>query len=172
MAERHENFYSEDEALACQAQHIGADIIARKGHGMMLNGEWSYVIPEDRPSWTVYWDEDVLNRYFYTRKADSHRSPLVQVQPPPQRGGRSWVHPSAPVGVNRYPFTYRHIENSTKNDKFPDVWEFDTNKKAPLQALTPARELLLYAGTVFTADVLGESDCFGALEGDPALLMV
>ncbi|USF25543.1 hypothetical protein N510_000455 [Firmicutes bacterium ASF500] len=70
MAERHETFYSEEEALACQAQHTGADIIARKGHGMMLNGEWSYVIPEDRPSWTVYWDEDVLNRYFYTFGSD------------------------------------------------------------------------------------------------------
>ena len=102
-----------------------------------------------------------------TRKAAAGASPAA-----PTRGGRSWVYPSAPVGVNRYPFIYRHLENSTKNDKFPDVWEFDTNKKAPLQALTPARELLLYAGTVFTADVLGESDCFGALEGDPALLMV
>ena len=46
-------FYSEDEALACQAQHEGAEIDFREGHGVMLNGEWTYDIPENRPSWTV-----------------------------------------------------------------------------------------------------------------------
>lgn len=48
-------FYSEDEALACQAQHEGAEIDFREGHGVMLNGEWIYDIPENRPSWTVSW---------------------------------------------------------------------------------------------------------------------
>ena len=48
-------FYSEDEALACQAQHEGAEIDFRVGHGTMLNGKWTYEIPENRPSWTVSW---------------------------------------------------------------------------------------------------------------------
>ena len=43
------------EALACQAQHEGAEIDFREGHGVMLNGEWIYDIPENRPSWTVSW---------------------------------------------------------------------------------------------------------------------
>ena len=49
------NFYSKDEALGCQAQHAGAEITFREGHGLMLNGEWTYDIPENRPSWTVSW---------------------------------------------------------------------------------------------------------------------
>ena len=53
--QRKEIFYSKDEALACQAQHEGAEIDFREGHGVMLNGEWTYDIPENRPSWTVSW---------------------------------------------------------------------------------------------------------------------
>ena len=48
-------FYSEDEALDCQAQHEGAEMDFRVGHGTMLNGKWTYEIPENRPSWTVSW---------------------------------------------------------------------------------------------------------------------
>ena len=53
--QRKEIFYSKDEALDCQAQHEGAEIDFREGHGVMLNGEWTYDIPENRPSWTVSW---------------------------------------------------------------------------------------------------------------------
>lgn len=57
--EKWETFYDEDEALACQQQHKGAEINARSGHGLWLNGEWTYDIPENRPSWTVCWEETV-----------------------------------------------------------------------------------------------------------------
>lgn len=57
MTEKQETYYTEEEAIACQAQHKGAEIVARPGHGRVLNGEWTYIIPEDRPSWTVYWEE-------------------------------------------------------------------------------------------------------------------
>ena len=53
--QKQETFYSKDEALGCQAQHAGAEITFREGHGLMLNGEWTYEIPENRPSWTVSW---------------------------------------------------------------------------------------------------------------------
>ena len=53
--QRKETFYSKDEALDCQAQHEGAEIDFRVGHGTMLNGKWTYEIPENRPSWTVSW---------------------------------------------------------------------------------------------------------------------
>ena len=53
--QRKEIFYSKDEALDCQAQHEGAEIDFRVGHGTMLNGKWTYEIPENRPSWTVSW---------------------------------------------------------------------------------------------------------------------
>ena len=53
--QRKETFYSKDEALDCQAQHEGAEIDCRVGHGTMLNGKWTYEIPENRPSWTVSW---------------------------------------------------------------------------------------------------------------------
>ena len=55
--QKQEVFYSEDEALACQVRHKGAEIAFREGRGIWLNGEWTYVIPENRPSWTVSWDE-------------------------------------------------------------------------------------------------------------------
>lgn len=57
MVEKHEIFYSKEEALACQAQHKDAEITAREGHGLWLNGEWTYDFPESRPSWTVSWEE-------------------------------------------------------------------------------------------------------------------
>ncbi len=53
--QKQETFYSKDEALGCQAQHAGAEITFREGHGLMLNGKWTYEIPENRPSWTVSW---------------------------------------------------------------------------------------------------------------------
>ena len=53
--QRKETFYSKDEALDCQEQHEGAEIDFRVGHGTMLNGKWTYEIPENRPSWTVSW---------------------------------------------------------------------------------------------------------------------
>ena len=53
--QRKETFYSKDEALDCQAQHEGAEMDFRVGHGTMLNGKWTYEIPENRPSWTVSW---------------------------------------------------------------------------------------------------------------------
>ena len=53
--QRKEIFYSKDEALDCQAQHEGAEMDFRVGHGTMLNGKWTYEIPENRPSWTVSW---------------------------------------------------------------------------------------------------------------------
>ena len=40
--QKQETFYSKDEALGCQAQHAGAEITFREGHGLMLNGEWTY----------------------------------------------------------------------------------------------------------------------------------
>ena len=55
--QKQETFYSKDEALGCQAQHAGAEITFREGHGLMLNGEWTYDIPENRPAWTVTWTE-------------------------------------------------------------------------------------------------------------------
>ena len=53
--QKQETFYSKDEALGCQAQHAGAEITFREGHGLMLNGEWTYDIPENRPAWIVSW---------------------------------------------------------------------------------------------------------------------
>ena len=55
--QKQETFYSKDEALGCQAQHAGAEITFREGHGLMLNGEWTYDIPENRPAWIVTWTE-------------------------------------------------------------------------------------------------------------------
>lgn len=55
--QKHETFYSKDEALGCQAQHAGAEITFHEGHGIMLDGELVYEIPENRPSWTVTWNE-------------------------------------------------------------------------------------------------------------------
>ena len=57
--QKKEVFYTKDEALGCQAQHTGAEITFREGHGLMLNGEWTYDIPENRPSWTVSWTAPV-----------------------------------------------------------------------------------------------------------------
>lgn len=53
--QKQETFYSKDEALGCQAQHEGAEMDFRVGHGTMLNGKWTYEIPENRPSWTASW---------------------------------------------------------------------------------------------------------------------
>ena len=53
--QKQETFYSKDEALGCQAQHAGAEMDFRVGHGTMLNGKWTYEIPENRPSWTISW---------------------------------------------------------------------------------------------------------------------
>lgn len=58
MVERHETFYDKEEALACQAKHKGAEITSRPGSPIMLHGEPTYAIPEDQPSWTVWWEED------------------------------------------------------------------------------------------------------------------
>lgn len=55
--QKKEVFYTKEEALDCQAQHEDAEITFREGHGLMLNGEWTYDIPENRPSWTVSWAE-------------------------------------------------------------------------------------------------------------------
>lgn len=55
--QRKEIFYSKDEALDCQAQHEGAEMDFRVGHGTMLNGKWTYEIPENRPAWIVTWTE-------------------------------------------------------------------------------------------------------------------
>ena len=59
IIEMHETFYSRDEALACLEAHKsqGAEMTSRDGHRMLLNGEWTYVVPEDRPSWVVDWIE-------------------------------------------------------------------------------------------------------------------
>lgn len=53
--QKQETFYSKEEALDCQAQHKGAEITFHEGHGIMLDGKWTYEIPENRPSWTVSW---------------------------------------------------------------------------------------------------------------------
>lgn len=55
--QKHETFYSKDEALGCQAQHAGAEITFHEGHGIMLDGELVYEIPENRPAWIVTWNE-------------------------------------------------------------------------------------------------------------------
>lgn len=55
--QKQETFYSKEEALDCQAQHKDAEITFREGHGLMLNGVWTYDIPENRPAWTVTWTE-------------------------------------------------------------------------------------------------------------------
>ena len=39
---KEERVYSKEEGLGCQAQHAGAEITFREGHGLMLNGEWTY----------------------------------------------------------------------------------------------------------------------------------
>lgn len=70
MVERHETYYSKEKALTCLAQHPGAEVIAHEGHRTLLNGVWTYVIPEDRPSWTVCWEDSGINRYFYTFGSD------------------------------------------------------------------------------------------------------
>lgn len=57
--EKRETFYSQEEALECQAQHKGAALTAHSGHGMILNGEWTYEIPKNQPAWTVSWYEPV-----------------------------------------------------------------------------------------------------------------
>lgn len=57
MKEQHETFYSEEEALDCQAQHKDAEIVFHRGHPIMLLGKLTYDIPENRPHWTVFWTE-------------------------------------------------------------------------------------------------------------------
>ena len=57
---KHETFDSHEEALACQSQHKGAEITVREGHPIMLGGRLTYVVPEDCPSWTVWWEEPAL----------------------------------------------------------------------------------------------------------------
>lgn len=52
-----EIFYDQKEAETCLAQHPGAEISARPGRPIRIHGEWMYPIPEDRPSWTVWWEE-------------------------------------------------------------------------------------------------------------------
>ena len=58
IIEKHETFSSPDEALECKAQHEGAEIIKREGYPIYLNGRMTYEIPESRPSWTVWWDDE------------------------------------------------------------------------------------------------------------------
>lgn len=59
LVEKCETFYDEEEALDCQAQHPGAEITAERGYPVMLFGQMMYPYPEARPTWTVWWDEEV-----------------------------------------------------------------------------------------------------------------
>lgn len=55
--EMHETFNDKDEAMECMAKHPGAEMTFREGHPIMLFGELTYAIPEDKPQWTVWWEE-------------------------------------------------------------------------------------------------------------------
>ena len=55
--EKHETFYDRAEALECLARHPGAEMTFRPGSPIWLFGQMTYAIPEDRPSWTVWWDD-------------------------------------------------------------------------------------------------------------------
>lgn len=54
--EMHETFWDYDEALEFQSKHPGSEITRKQGSPILLNGELTYAIPEDRPSWTVWWE--------------------------------------------------------------------------------------------------------------------
>ncbi len=56
-SDMYETFLDEEEAYACQRLHKGAEITSHPGHGIMMGGNLVYDIPENRPSWTVYWYE-------------------------------------------------------------------------------------------------------------------
>ena len=56
--ENHKTFYDRDEALACQAEHPSSEITHKPGHPIMLGNRLIYEIPEARPSWTVWWEEE------------------------------------------------------------------------------------------------------------------
>ena len=55
--EMHETFNDKDEALECMEQHPGAEMTFREGHPIVLFGKPTYAIPEDKPQWTVWWEE-------------------------------------------------------------------------------------------------------------------
>lgn len=55
--DRHETFWTKEEALECKSQHFGAEITEKPGNPVILGGEQVYPIPEDRSSWTVWWPE-------------------------------------------------------------------------------------------------------------------
>lgn len=80
------------------------------------------------------------------RKADGHRPPLVQAQPPGT--GRALMGiPHRLRGSQPPPRLHMHFENRTADSKFPDVWDFEDNylgcrrrqKKKPPYRLKPAR---------------------------------
>mgnify|MGYP005783782981 CR=1 FL=1 len=51
-------FSDKEEALKFAAEHPGAEIEAKTGHPTQSrNGELYYPTPEDRPSWTVWWQK-------------------------------------------------------------------------------------------------------------------
>lgn len=54
---RSETFYDRDEALECMAAHPDSEIYAHAGHPIVLDGRMAYDIPENRPHWTVVWEE-------------------------------------------------------------------------------------------------------------------
>lgn len=58
LRKKHETFYEFSEALDWQAKHPNSEITAKVGHPIMLFGVLTYPMPEDRPSWTVWWVEE------------------------------------------------------------------------------------------------------------------
>lgn len=56
--ERRETFNCKEEALDCQAHHRGAEMTYQEGHAVLIYGEPTYCMPEDRPAWTVWWDDE------------------------------------------------------------------------------------------------------------------
>lgn len=55
---RSATFYDLDEALDCLAEHPDGEIYPHDGHPIVLDGSMVYDIPENRPHWTVVWEED------------------------------------------------------------------------------------------------------------------
>ena len=66
-SDMYETFLDEEEAYACQRLHKGAEITSHPGHGIMMGGNLVYDIPENRPSWTVYWYEPNAETPFFGR---------------------------------------------------------------------------------------------------------
>jgi len=107
---------------------------------------------------TFWWPTPKLE----TRKADG-KPPLVQVQLPPDRSGRSWVYPIGIGGVNRRSVYHMlHLVNRTESGKFPNVWEFESG--APSGGANLYRFLFTYLCSAPIPDIPLSRSTFSLIE--------